>query len=332
VVVLERKIKGMKQATLTRFIEERKFPEAASLLQTHIKEAKVIDPRRDDSWGIDADILGYAILEHAGGTAFCTYWQDFLRFFVEELEPVWGHLHKGHIYLRLGIGYLATDLERAAEYLREGLEEDRLVAEQRGRRDPGLDVEETVRDSPAYVTLCTARILDAWSYPSKTFKERFFQDLVPVKFDVIWGPQEVDPRRVERALAKLGGASREQALAAFIELNRVFDQRLSLATMSTLERFLAIVLGDKVPGTSSQPHRWIPPSLTELLASAQRGKTFPDSTIAAVFQMTDILIKVFPLLPKAAIPESLTPRVLSQIAVMVKVLVDLALIRWSERL
>lgn len=331
-MVIERTVKEMKQATISRLIEEKKFPEAASLLKEHIKEAEIIDPRRDDSWGIDADILGYAILDHSGVAAFCSYWQDCLRFFIEELEPSWGHLHKGHIYLRLGTGYLATDLERAAEYLREGLEEDRLVVEQCKRSDPDLDVEETVRDSPANITLCVARILDAWSYSSKAFKKQFFQDLVPLKFDVIWGPQEVDPRRVQRALGILEGESQMQALSALGELNRVFNQRLSLATMGTLESFLAIFLRGKLPPTSFQPNGLTPLSLDELLAAAHSGKIFPDSTVAATFQMTGILTSVFPILPKAAIPETLTPRVLSQIAVMTKILVDLAVIRWSEAL
>ena len=329
---MERIVKEMKQGTLSRLIEERKFPEAASLLKKHINEAEIIDPRRDDSWGIDADILGYAILEHSGDAAFCSYWRETLRFFEEELEPSWGHLHKGHIFLRLGTGYLATDLERAAEYLRKGLEEDRLVAEQRRRSDPGLDVEETVRDSPAYVTLCTVKILDAWSYPSKAYKQSFFHDLVPVKFDVIWGPQEVDPRRVERALGRLVGRRSEQLSAALGELNRVFDQRLSLATMSTLESFLAIFLREKMPETSLQSEGLTALSLTELLATARTAEIFPDPTIAAIFQMAGILCSAFPVLPEADIPEMLTPRVLSQISVMIKILVDLALIRWSEAL
>ena len=84
-VVVERTVTEMKQATLSRFVEERKFSEAASLLKRHTKEAEIIDPRRDDSWGIDADILGYAILEYSGVPAFCSYWQDLLHFFIRNL-------------------------------------------------------------------------------------------------------------------------------------------------------------------------------------------------------------------------------------------------------
>jgi hypothetical protein len=322
----------MKQATITRLIDEKKFSEAVSLLKEHIRKAEIIDPRRDDSWGIDADILGYAILDHSGVDAFCSYWQDCLDFFIQEMEPSWGHIHKGHIYLRLGTGYLGTDLERAAEYLRKGLEEDRLVAEERKESDPGLDVEETVRDSPAYITLCTARILDAWPYQSKAFKKSFFHDLVPVKFDVIWGPQEVDPRCVQRAIGRFNDKNQEQILTALSELNRVFDQRLSLATMSTLESFLGIFLREKLPEDPSQPDSLTPCSSAGLLAEARDGKIFPDPTVAAIFQMAGILCSVFPILPGAALPETLTPRVLSQISVMIKILVDLAVIRWSEAL
>ena len=34
-------------------------------------------------------------------------------FFVDELEPEWGHLHKGHIYFRLGLASANIDLRRA---------------------------------------------------------------------------------------------------------------------------------------------------------------------------------------------------------------------------
>jgi hypothetical protein len=193
-----------------------------------------------------------------------------------------------------------------------------------------LDVEETVRDSPAYITLCTARILDAWSYPSKALKKSFFQELVWVRFDVIWGPQEVDPRRVQRALMGFKGRDRELLPGFLDELNRVFDQRLSLATMCVLESFLVIFLRARLNKESPSPQGMARNSVTELLAEARSGKVFPDSLTAAVFQMAGILTSVFPDLANAEIPETITPRVLSQIAVMIKILVDLAVIRWSE--
>jgi hypothetical protein len=322
----------MKRATISGLIEEQKFDEAASLLKHHIREAEIIDPRRDDSWGIDADILGYAILDHSGIAAFCSFWQDCLRFFIEELESTWGHLHKGHIYLRLATGYLSTDLEKAAIYLSKGLGDDRLVAEDRRKSDPELDLEESVRDSPAYITLCTVRILDLWSYPSEAFKRDFFTDLVRVKFDVIWGPQEVDPRRVQRALGKIVTDHKEQVLTAMGELNRVFDQRLPLATISTLESFLKILLDSLLPKKPSSGDGFASISLVELLATAQAGKILPDTTIQTAFQMAGILGAVFPFLQEASIPDKLTPRVLLQISVMMKILVDLALVRWSEEL
>jgi hypothetical protein len=322
----------MKRATISRLIEEEKFQEAGALLQQHIREAEIIDPRRDESWGIDADILGYAILEHSGTDAFCAYWQDCLRFFVEQLEPSWGHLHKGHIYLRLGTGYLATGLEKAAACLLKGLEEDRLVAEERRKTDPELDVEETVRDSPAYITLCTARILDRWAFSSEDFKRKLFQDLVQVKFDVIWGPQEVDPRRVRRAVHRFQGSGQAPMMAAMDELNRVFDQRLPLATMSTLESLLKILLRERLPSSAATTGATAPASAAGLLAAAHTENVFPDPAVGAVFQMAGILCSLFPFLPETKIPEELTPRVLLQISVMIKILVDLALIRWSEAL
>lgn len=314
----------MRQAAISRLIDERKLEEAKALLVRHIREAEILDPRRDDSWGIESDRIGYAILELHGIDAFRAYWQELLHFFTEELEPAWGHLHKGHIYLRLGIAALATELDVAARYFAKGLEEDRIVAESRKKIDPLLDVEEAVRDSPAHITLRTVQLLERWPFAGDESRKRFFQELVPLKFDVIWGPQEVDPRRVQRALMTIVTRDRDPIVSAKEELDRVFDARLPLATMGCLERFLSLLFRQlSSPGTPM-------PSLQDLLEEAEARDLFPGTRIRTTLRMAQILTCLFPFATELGIGAALTPRVLQQIAVMLKILVDLALIRWSE--
>ena len=56
----------MKWATIARLIEERKLEEAKALLARHIRQAEILDPRRDDSWAIESDRIAYATLECEG--------------------------------------------------------------------------------------------------------------------------------------------------------------------------------------------------------------------------------------------------------------------------
>jgi hypothetical protein len=341
----------MKQAVITRLIADRRFGEASALLRRHLREAEILDPRRDDSWGIDADILGYAVLEHRGAGEFAAYWKELLEFFLTELEPEWGHLHKGHIYLRLAAGRLEEDLEEAASLWKRGLAEDRLVAESRLGTDPGLDVEETVRDSPANAALCTALIVDRWPFASTADKRRFFAALAPIRFDVIWGPQEVDPRRVRRALVRILGRNsdtRPLGLATVLEtreeLDRVFDARLGLATMRMVETSLQALLREQLPATGSRgkpvetasppagPWPAVGPSPVELLDTCERAGILPVGQVPTIFRLALILGRLFPLLSSLQIDAELTPRVVLQLAVMVKILVDGAIVRWSEAL
>jgi hypothetical protein len=314
----------MMRATITRLIEEGKSEEAKVLLVRRIRQAEILDPRRDDSWGIESDRIGYATLERQGIEAFRAYWQELLRFFTEELEPAWGHLHKGHIYLRLGIAALAGDLKEAYDYFTRGLGEDRIVAESRRKLDPRLDVEEAVRDSPANVTLCTVQLLERWSFATEESRKRFFRELVPLKFDVIWGPQEVDPRRVERALKGILTRDPDPVLRAKGELDRAFDARLPLVTMAGLEVFLRILLIRLLPPSVPLP------SLHDLLEQAEAANLFPNVMIRVTLRLAQILTGLFPFATELGVGTSSTARVLQQIAVMLKILVDLALVRWSE--
>ena len=325
----------MRQATLTAMILEKRFEEALELLEGQIRAAELVDPRRDDSWGIDADILAYALLRHRGVEAFRSYWEELLRLFSQELEPAWGHLHKGHIFLRLGIACLAGDRTRAAAFLGQGLADDRLVAEGRKASDPQLDVEETVRDSPAYITLVIAALLGHWPFASVALREEFFRRLAEVKFDVIWGPQEVDPRHSRRALLRILPAASGQLLEARHELDRVFDARLPLATLSTLESFLVSLLSrtlEEAGGRTGEPQprlggRQI---LPELVAEAEQQRLFPQPLVPTVLRLAAILTRLLPESDRLPLEVELTSRVRLQIVVMLKILVDLALIAWSE--
>ena len=99
----------MLEAKFNALMDQGRFDEAAAILKAEIVKAEFVNPRDDYSWGIASDILGYRMLEEEGAGAFNAFWEDLLRLFEDDLEPNWGHLHKGHLYFRLGLGNLGDE-------------------------------------------------------------------------------------------------------------------------------------------------------------------------------------------------------------------------------
>jgi len=69
---------------------------------------------------------------NCGIDATIPFWEALLKFFIEQIEPIWGHAHKGHIYFRLGLHVGRHDLARACSYLTNAREEDSIFQRQKG--------------------------------------------------------------------------------------------------------------------------------------------------------------------------------------------------------
>jgi hypothetical protein len=326
---------NMLEAKINKLLNEGNFDEASSLLNHYIAEAEIIDPASDESWGPCTDHIGYRILSERGIKAFCAYWEDLLSFFTKELEPKWGHLHKGHIFLRLGIGYLGINLVDAESYFLKGLEEDRLIAQGWKEKDRELDIEEAVMNSPAYVTLCIAEILSKWPFANEAEKKTFFEALVPLHFDVIWGPKEADKDRVIRAIRYIVRKKCiESVLQVKNELDTMFSLRLTFSTLSAIETFLKVflynVMYEKPVSELMQEKEGFKGSLGELIYEADHKNIFPLSTIKVTWHMAHILIRILPFITDKDNKHAFTSKVIKQITVAMKILLDMALIEWSD--
>ena len=222
-------------------IEQQQFQLATQLLEKNIKAARLIDPRDDYTWGPESDLLGYTILAKQGAPAYVAYWQELIRFFIEDLEPAWGHLHKGHHYFRLGLGLLAVDLDRAMQTLDLSFQDDCQMAPQRTLDGLGTDVEDTQKAHPSYIALVILERL-RW-LEMGDYHDRFYQGLASLRFDVIYERKEVPRFKVQHALKRLiPPAQQETLISTHSQLTQVELLNMTQATFGLLGDFLWQVL------------------------------------------------------------------------------------------
>jgi hypothetical protein len=324
------------QSRFNDLLNDNRFDEAAALLKGELIRAEFVDPRDDYSWGPASDVLGYRMLGKQGAQGFNTYWRDLLEFFQEELEPRWGHLHKGHLYFRLGLGHLGSDLNLARVYLEEALAEDRLVAN--AVADDWHTREDIlVHRFPSYVTLCILeRIRDSY-FASEEDRQSYYRGLVSLRFDVIWDRKEVEMSLVHHAIATIvPELGREQALAARHELALASAQQLRTATLSLLGSLLEILLANilyydldvrEIEGESVQ---WA--DLGALLREATRRSVFPSDSIQSTCQLVHILKDELLRPGPQAYRYEVNTNIVEYIGYSLKIMLDSALVKWASEI
>jgi tetratricopeptide (TPR) repeat protein len=324
----------MLESRFNALMNKGRFDEAATLLKEELVRADFVDPRDDYSWGPASDVLGYRILEEQDARAFNAYWRDLLAFFQEDLEPKWGHLHKGHLYFRLGLGYLGSDLTLAGEFLEEALAEDRLVASAVAG-NWHTEVETLVHRFPSYVTLCILERIGDGFFASEKDRQRFYRGLIPLRFDVVWDRKEVEMSLVHHAIETIvSEPGRELALATRQELTLASAQQLRTATLSLLASYLEIVLSSilyytldarEIEGQSIQGA-----DLGALLRESAHRKIFPSDSIQSTCQLVHILQRELLRPGPQAYRYEVNANIVEYIGYSLKILLDSALVKWAS--
>lgn len=255
-----------------------------------------------------------------------------MKFFEEDLEPTWGHLHKGHILFRLGLAKLVDDVATAKTYLEKALDEDRLLKkEQAGSKT--IDIEKAVRKYSSYVMLCIIERIEDEHFDSDTEKQRFFQELVSPSFDAAIMRQEVKPELIQESIKQIvPQQALEQTLEARQELDIVYAQRLQMATVSLagafLENILLGILYHPLGLRTVQNKDILKVELGPLLKAAILHQVFPSDSIKATCQIIHIFRNRFHPGNELRQNYKLTPRV----AATLKILLDLALVGWASQI
>ncbi len=177
------------QPKIEALLKANKFDEATELLKSHLSAAELLNPRNDRTWAPYADHIGFTIRERKDRAAEGGFWQDLLKFFVADLEPKWMHLHKGHIFFRLGFSTLHDDMSKAVSFFEKALEEDRVLESARlGDGAQLAHVEKAVQRYSAYVALSILETIQNEQFDSPAERQRFVQAF-SVSFDPIHADQ-----------------------------------------------------------------------------------------------------------------------------------------------
>lgn len=315
---------------LNELLNKNRFNEAASLLESHLAKAELIDPSNAGSWAPYADQISSKILSDKGQDAFNAFWEGLLKFFEEHLEPTWGHLHKGHILFRLGSAKLVDDVANAKTYLEKALDEDRLLEKKRAGGKI-IDIEKAVGKYSSYVMLCIIERIEDEHFDSNTEKQKFFQELVSPSFDAAIMRRETNPELVKESIRHIvPQQALEQTLEARRELDIVYAQRLQIATVSLagafLENILLGILYHQLSVRTVQTKDILDVELGRLLKEAIRSAVFPSDSIKATCRIIHIFRNRFHPGNELRQKYKLTPRVVDTL----KFLLDLALVEWAR--
>lgn len=324
-----------KKALLVKYIENKHFHQATELLKAYIKSAEYVDPRDDYSYGPEADNIAYAILEEKGPQAFAEFHEDLLRFFQEELEPLWGPLHKGHFYMRLGLAYLAIDVSKAYENFEKGYQQDRILCQKYFEAGQIADGDIRARLSPNYGSLLIIERSKPEYFETPTDRQTYFAGLSSVRLDVFWEPHDLEPFRVITAINKLTSEPmKADILGAFHEINQAAGLKMMFALppliSSFIQKLLLSLLYYQTNIHKSKESRLLGSSLLELVKIADDQNLFPKPSIRAFFMMVAIMEMEMSVMDDAEYTHAIDLVTRMRIGWGLKVLLEQALISWAN--
>jgi hypothetical protein len=323
----------MKKSEFNKLLEQQDFTGATELLKRALQQARIINPRQDETWAPPADHLGYALLEEQGIEPYQEYWIDLLNFFEKELEKDWGHIHKGHIYFRLGFAYLGSDLVKAKEILRQSVSEDTSF-ERKYQQQLGIQIplEEALVRFPSFVFVRFLDLIRDAEILVDQERQTFFRGLVPTHWDVIWGPKPVDERLVRSAIRVIVSEKvLEKAYEIFDKIQIDFAARNGIDLIGSTKFLLETLLYDqlhnqmRIDSIAAKDIRKA--ELGALLSEFWRRQTISSDSIWAVFQCVNLLSLNF---TRFGTEEEQNSGLATAMAVGTKILLDMALVDWVK--
>jgi len=301
-----------------------RFEEARDLLQAELASGRLLDPTLDPYWPRIADRLAGEIDKKFGTLEVVAFWESMRDFFMDKIEPVWGHAHKGHIYFRLGLASLPHDFVRGKKELEAAYQED-------------LALEKTDRGAPqaysqsAYVVLTILERIDDSEFANQADKQRFTDQLFHSFNAAIFGIA-VQTDKVEMAIKRISPPDGLMScLAAYGELREARKQQLSFATVSLTGTVLeALLLAElyhrrkvsRLPNGDSI----LKVELGALMKEAVQLSVFPTDSIRAAFHLVHIFRNR--LHPGNELGQ--TYKLSSRVAWTVSVFFELAVLEWSK--
>lgn len=304
-----------------------KFDEARGLLEQQLALGELFDPRTDGLWAHLADQIAEAIATAGGRRGVLAFWEQLRDFFLEVIEPEWGHAHKGHIYFRLGFSVAREDFQRALREFTLAYHED--VALERSRGGSPSEVAARSYRYSAYVALVIFERIATFDMEPAA-REGFVRQLVGVSFNAAIAGQSVVPHDVHQALSMIVPApALEIARALYGELTEVGSREAPFAIVAATEALLeSVLLGKLLYGVSTQPsdRRLAKATLGPLFEEAVKRKVVPVAPIQAACQLVCLFRNRVHPGNEMRQEHQLTARVANTL----KVLLELALVEWAQ--
>jgi hypothetical protein len=307
------------ETRIDQLLQAGRFEDARVLLQRQLASGELIDPRTDTLWAPIADLIAAGIEAASGRAAITEFWRGLLGFFLKEIEPAWGHAHKGHLYFRLGMALVGENLAAARGELKAAYDEDLLLAG---------ETPERAQVQSSYVALAIIEQINDAQFSSDAEKENFIRGLFSAFDAAIYGVT-VPPERVATALATIVPPPGRSACEA---LNRELrDARGPFATVSITGSLLeAVLLGDlyhrKGVRQNADGRDILSVELGPLLQEAERQRTFPSDSIRVACRLVHIFRNRLHPGNELGQTYKLVPRV----ATTIRVSFELALVEWAE--
>lgn len=319
------------QTELDSKLQSGDFDCARCLLQNYLESEKVLDPRSDRFWAPIADNISAVIQNKSGVESTIPFWEGLLEFFINKIEPVWGHAHKGHIYFRLGFATARRNLDEAFSNFKLAYADDLTLENAKGGTQEQIELR--CQNYSAYVALAILERIKDSDLVAPTDKQHFLDQLLGPSFDAAIAGVAVRPDLVLGAFASIVPPQASPICQKYYEeLNKASSFPLPFAVVSltgtVLESVLLGILKDskgmnQLPGKNRsilKEELWL------LLQEAINSSVFPSPSIQAAFQLVQIFRNRLHPGNELRQKYKLTPRV----SLTVKLFLELGLLEWQK--
>jgi len=319
---------------LTLLLNSKDYETARELLQETLLVGELLDPKNDREWAPIADKISAQIESECGLNTSIAFWEALLEFFIDSLEPLWGHIHKGHIYFRLGIHSIRQDLKKAYSYLEDAYKEDFIYHSQKGGTEQ--EIKSRLQQSSAHVALVLLERIINEEFSSDEEKKQF-ANLFGSSFDAVIFGQRVSPEHIIDALNRITPEQiKHVTFSIYKELSIAADKELQITTASLTGTVLeSILLGIllyqngistlKVKGKEKDIRQV---ELGTLFDKAKELDVFPSTSVQAIMYLVKIIRNRLHPGNELSQKYELTPRV----SITLKIMFEQALIEWSKQI